>query len=235
MKKFLIAAAALVAFAAPALAADMAPAPVYSKAAPLPVVAAYNWTGFYVGVNTGGGWGKTTGDQLPAFFSGNFSNSGGMVGGQVGFNYQVSNWVFGVEADWDWAKIWANTPDSPNFPLLDPFAVNDLGTVRGRVGYAWDRALFYATAGWAWSSNTNMFCAGCSVPFQYEAHSLNGYALGGGIEYGVTQNLSVKAEYIYAHLKPVNWFIPAGCPGPCTIGENVNTFRLGANWRFGGF
>jgi outer membrane immunogenic protein len=85
----------------------------------------------------------------------------------------------------------------------------------------------------AWSDRVTATCSGCAPTS--DSHSLNGYALGGGLEYGVTQNISVKAEYLYTHLTPVNFFNNAGCVVNCSAGENVSTFRIGANWRFTGF
>jgi outer membrane immunogenic protein len=210
-----------------ASAADM---PV--KAPMAPAAAAYNWTGFYVGINGGYATGHTTGGELPAFFTGgNFNINGGLVGGTVGYNYQFNhNWVVGLEADWDWA----NVNGGSTVLGAATMTVKDLGTLRGRVGYAWDRWLVYATGGWAWSDRVTVFCPGCTAAFNTESHSLNGYAVGGGVEYGITQNISMKAEYIYAHLNTATYFVPAGCPGPCDIGANVHTFRLGANWRFWG-
>ena len=233
MKKSLVlaAATAALAFTGAADAADLpAKAPVY-KAPPAPL--AYNWTGFYLGINGGWGWGTTTGDVLPDFFTGNYDIDGGVFGGQVGFNYQFagSPFVIGIEADWDWADINGSKPDRTP-PDFSSVKVHDIGTVRGRVGYAFDRVLVYGTGGWAWSNRVSTFCSGCNPTDDH--HSLNGYALGGGFEYGFTPNLSLKAEYLFAHLDPVDFFHNAGCTVNCSLGANVNMVRLGLNWRFTG-
>lgn len=195
--------------------------------APLASVSAYNWTGFYAGINGGYGNGNPNGQILPTFFLGNAVIEGGLIGGQVGYNYQMSRWVLGIEADWDWTDINGN----PNFfgILSQTTKVKSLGSLRGRVGYAWDRFLVYGTGGWAWGT-VESGATGLTT----ESNTLNGYALGGGVEYGLMPNVSVKAEYLYTHLDPKNYFIAQGCPGPCDMGANVHTFRLGANWRFGG-
>ncbi len=233
MKKFLFAAAAAALAIGSAHGADLGrrAAPVYYKAPAAVPAAVYNWTGFYIGVNGGGAWGTTTGDELPTFFGGNHDISGGLVGGTVGYNYQVSNWVLGVEADWDWADLNGSRSSVAVPSLVESARVKDLGTVRGRIGYAWDRALLYGTGGFAWTDRMAVSCSGCGLT--PDTHSLDGWTLGAGLEYGITPNLSAKAEYLFVHLDPGNYFVSQGCPGPCTIGANVNVVRAGLNWRLG--
>src|SRR6202051_1732698 len=143
MKKFLLGGAAIVAFAAPAFAADIPPrtytkAPVYT--APQVV---YNWTGFYIGGHLGGA------------FAGNNSleGSGGrfMGGVQGGFDYQfATNWVAGAAAQYSWLA--GNSNSGVLFPAgtLVTSKNNQLGSVTGRLGYTWGPALFYAKGGYAW-------------------------------------------------------------------------------------
>jgi outer membrane immunogenic protein len=220
-------------------AADMAvKAPAYK--AP-PSVALYNWTGLYLGIDGGYGWGGTTGDWLGTR-GGNFNVNGALFGGQIGFNYQfpASPLVLGIEADWDWANVKGSNSDTsdPGFTAVHNVKIQDLGTVRGRAGYAWDRVLLYGTGGWAWSRRAyvDFTCSGlCTPPFASDTHFLSGYTVGGGIEYGITPNLSAKAEYLYAHLTPTDYFVSQGCvPGICSVGANINVVRLGLNWRFTG-
>ncbi|MFZ0113700.1 MAG: porin family protein, partial [Xanthobacteraceae bacterium] len=154
MKRFLMAAAAVAAFASNGVAhaADMglpiAP-PVY-----VPPPAVLSWTGPYVGLNGGGGWGTTdhtfTGVVAGLTAStGNFKTSGGLAGGTWGYNYQVGAWVFGAESDLDWANI------RGTFTAAIPGVVtgslstklNWLSTYRARVGYTWGPAMLYATGG----------------------------------------------------------------------------------------
>ena len=216
MKKFasLVAAVAAFGFVNAASAADM---PMKS---PAPMMApAYNWTGFYLGINGGYGWGSTTGAALPTFTGSNPNITGGLVGGQIGYNFQMGNWVLGLEADYDWANINGATLTGGSI------TVNNLGSARGRLGYAWDRVLVYGTGGFAWGAMTG---AGFGVS---ESHTLTGWAAGGGLEYGVTQNLSVKGEYLYTSLSAQNYFVGLVGP-PNDAGVNVSTVRLGANWRF---
>ena len=111
MKKFLLGTVALIAFAAPAAAADLAARP-YVKAPPAPIAVVYDWTGFYIGAN--GGWAQSRNCWdfvndgvfvLGTFTEGCNSRSGGVAGGQIGYRWQASQWVFGVEAQGDWADL----------------------------------------------------------------------------------------------------------------------------------
>ena len=126
MKKFLVGCVALglIATAQGAIAADLSVAPLY-KAPPAVVTQAYNWTGFYIGINGGGGFGRSAWDT-----TGSFNTSGGLVGCTVGYNYQVGQAVFGVEGDIDWADA---ATDSPRHDGLSPFGervvrITQLGT-----------------------------------------------------------------------------------------------------------
>ena len=118
MKKFLLGTVALIAFAAPAAAADLAARP-YVKAPPAPIAVVYDWSGFYIGAN--GGWGQSRNCWdfvdvvvLGTFSEGCNSRSGGVAGGQIGYRWQASQWVFGVEAQGDWADL-----SSTRVSLLD--------------------------------------------------------------------------------------------------------------------
>ena len=161
MKKLLLAIVGSVALgvAAPALAADM---PV--KAAPPPPVAPiYNWTGFYIGAHVGGAWSDTdwfypcSATNLlilsPCNLAqGGHSGSSWLAGGQVGFNYQVGRFVWGIEADFSATDIKGSNLDAA-FPLQEFLhsRTDFIGTVAPRVGVAWDRVLLYAKGGVAWA------------------------------------------------------------------------------------
>ncbi len=220
MKKFasLIAAITAFGFVNAASAADM---PMRSASAPM-MAPGYNWSGLYIGVNGGYGTGTVAGGLFPTLGSSNPTISGGLVGGQIGYNFQFGNWVLGIEADYDWAGInGSGTVAGSNVK------VTSLGTARGRLGYAWDRVLVYGTGGFAWAGAT-----GSGPGFADETKTHTGYAAGGGLEVGVTQSLSVKGEYLYTSLTSQNYFTTQGCVGACDAGANIHTFRLGANWRF---
>src|SRR5262245_4141112 len=136
--------AAILAFTAAAqtaFAADLRrPPPEYPVKAP--VVRIFDWTGFYVGVNGGYGWG-TSRYEFPAATN-RFDVSGGIAGGTVGYNYQVGQTVLGIEGDFDWQDV---NGSAPCVAGVCQTKSNWLATVRGRLGYAADRFMPYVTGG----------------------------------------------------------------------------------------
>src|ERR1700728_99441 len=183
MKKLLaacVAAFALVA-AQDAGAADLSVAPLY-KAPPVEVTQAYNWTGFYLGVNGGGGWGHSFWSAQPA----GVNLSGGLVGGDGGYNWQVGHVVLGVEGDVDWSAFQGSRTSTP-CPVGCTTSDNWLSTVRGRVGYAFDRFMPYATGGLAVGDIR------AAMPGFSSGTSTNaGWTLGGGLEVALPGNWSAK-------------------------------------------
>ena len=120
-----------------ATAADMA-----VKARPLPVDPAYNWSGFYVGINGGYGWGKS--DISAPISSGSYNMSGGLAGGTLGYNWQMGQAVIGLEGDIDWTHLHGNGPCAGTTCETR----NDwLSTARGRIGYAFDRFMPFVSGG----------------------------------------------------------------------------------------
>jgi outer membrane immunogenic protein len=205
--------------ALPASAADLprsmpSRAPVY--------VAAYNWTGFYLGINGGGAWGDSDWNGFA------FSNSpsGGMVGGTAGYNWQGagSPWVFGVEADIDWTGIKGSSACGFAFSCQTK---NDwLGTARGRVGYAWDRFLPYFTGGVAFG-NVDANRTG----FTGVSSTNAGWTIGGGVEGVIAGNWTAKVEYLYADLGDTTCSV-AACGVATNVDLRLNTVRAGLNYRF---
>src|SRR5450755_1898015 len=148
MKRFTLTACASLlaaAMAMPSFAADL-PRPAY-KAQPI-YVAPFSWTGFYVGINGGYGWGKSNWSGS----GGNFevSPKGWLGGGTLGYNIQTGAWVWGIEGDIDYINLkgTANAAFCPSCTFKDTW----LGTVRGRIGYSLDRWLPYLTAGGAFGN-----------------------------------------------------------------------------------
>jgi outer membrane immunogenic protein len=183
----LLAGAAVAALAvAPSSAADLGPAaPPQTYVAP-PAPAAYDWTGFYVGINGGYGWGDFNNNA--ALGLGNAG--GGLVGGTLGYNWQFGQFVAGLETDIDWADISDSNPATGGRANL-----NYLGSVRGRLGYAFDRVLLYGTGGLAYG-NTRFRVAGVGSDDQTQL----GWTIGAGVEYAIWRNLSAKIEYRYTDL-----------------------------------
>jgi outer membrane immunogenic protein len=216
-----------------AVAADL-PTQTYKSA---PVVAAvYNWTGIYVGANAGYGSGKQ--DPLGLFsndFSAfNYTLSGGMIGGTVGAQIQSGHVVLGLEGDIDWTNMSGSGSGSVvKLGVLQGTAtisskVSNIDTLRTRIGYAWDNLLFYGTVGVALTNDTSSFgqtvgftCNTGVVACTSKADWHAGLAAGAGVEFGLTQNLSTKIEYLWVGAGAVN-----------TLKENM--VRVGLNYRFGG-
>ncbi|MGY2906482.1 outer membrane protein [Bradyrhizobium sp. URHC0002] len=219
MKKILLTTTALIAFGiAPAAAADLAARP-YTKA-PAAAIAINNWTGFYLGAM--GGYAQENSSDIGTL-------SGGFAGGTAGYNWQTGNLVLGIEADAAWADVGATVAVVPGLASLS-YKIRDMGTVRGRVGYAFDSVLIYGTGGWAWSDNRFTATAlGVSIS-DSKFHS--GWTLGAGVEVMFAPKWSVKAEYLYKSLEGQTYFgnvVRGGLP----VGTiNLNSVQLGVNYHF---
>ena len=226
MKRVCLAFVSLTALAGAAAAADlgMPPAQPYYKA---PVYAPpFSWTGFYLGINGGGGWGNSSWD-IPA--TGNFGTSGGFVGGTLGYNYQLSQVVVGIEGDVDWADI-NGTTTSPG-GCIPGCKTNDnwLGTVRGRLGFAAGRFMPYVTGGLAFGDIQ------ASLPGFAGATTTNaGWTVGAGIEMSLWGNWSAKAEYLYVNLGQFNCGTSCGAIAGVTdnVSFTADLVRAGINYRF---
>jgi outer membrane immunogenic protein len=211
-----IAAIGLLAASVSAQAADI-PRPVYKGVRS--VVAYYNWTGFYTGINGGYGWG-TSDWAIPAA---SLKPKGGMVGGTLGYNYQVGSIVWGIEGDIDWADV---KDSSACAVVLNCETKNTwLGTIRGRVGYAFDRWLPYFTGGGAFGQvKATETVSGTSV-----SKTQAGWTVGGGVEYAFLGNWSAKIEYLYVDLGSFD-----AAPVATDVNFKENIIRAGINYKFSG-
>jgi outer membrane immunogenic protein len=214
MKKILLSSVALLGLATGAVAADLP-----SRRAPAPIIAAvpvFTWTGFYVGVNAGYAWSDNDFDVVDLADE---DDDGGFLGGaQVGYNYQIGSFVVGLEGDIQYADFGGElTFDVDGDDVIDDdddfvFDRGDwFGTVRARAGVAFDRALIYATGGFAFADDAT------------------GWTVGGGVEYAFTNNLSAKIEGLYVNLEHDNDFDFDGFDGETDFG----VIRAGLNFRFG--
>jgi len=222
MRKFLLASAAVVASAVAANAADLrpAPAPVMPTKAPPFVSPVFDWSGFYIGVNGGGGWGHSRSD-----LTGGFNTSGGVVGGTAGYNAQFGSWVLGFEGDLDWSNIGgtSNAATCPGCGVQN----NWLGTARGRIGYAFNNFLPYVTGGLA-VGDVNATAPG----FPGLTNTQVGWAAGGGIEYALTRNWSAKVEYLHVDLSRLDCGVSCGGAPTDNVSFHDNLVRGGINFRF---
>jgi outer membrane immunogenic protein len=215
--------AALLAAPLAAHAADV-PNKMPTKAPIVAPVPYYNWTGLYIGFNGGGGWGwSRDADSTRGITTREFPISGALFGGTVGYNYQVGNAVLGLEGDLGWARINGSSGAVPNGVNYSTY-LQWLGSVRGRVGYAFDRLLPYVTGGLAIGDVKNTITTPLSA--LNGATTGTGWTVGAGVEYGITPSLSVKAEYLFAD-------IPTSTPLPGSqVDVKTNMVRGGLNWRF---
>src|SRR5581483_10075688 len=144
MKKAAGAALVLLALGAVSARGADLPSRVYTKAAPI-LAPAYNWAGFYIGANGGGGWARDCRNNVTlGLFLGCYDPSGAVAGGQVGYRWQSANWVFGLEGQGDWADIHGTTQNLGNATNSLSTKIDAFGLFTGQVGYAWNNVLFYA-------------------------------------------------------------------------------------------
>jgi len=211
--KSIFVAAALFTSVASASAADLAARP-YTKAPPVAAAAVYDWSGFYIGGSAGYGWadvGHQTLNTNGSFWSlgpagpfGGLQNvrpSGAVYGGQIGYNWQITNWVFGLEAQGFGANL-RRTDDSIFFPGDNLAArIEGLFTATGRIGYAVDRWLPYIKGGYAGAQVKTINRE--PPPINSRDISLDhsewrsGFVIGAGVEYAVDRNWILGVEYNY--------------------------------------
>jgi outer membrane immunogenic protein len=224
MKRIVLACVGVAALGGAASAADLAPAPGPAPYYKAPIYAPeYNWSGFYLGINGGGGWGSSTWTTTDRF-----GTSGGLVGGTIGYNYQINQAVLGVEGDIDWADINGTTAAGCTSVTGAGCRTGDnwLSTIRGRLGYAADRFMPYVTGGAAFGDIR------ASGPGLAGVDTTNtGWTAGGGIEFAIAGHWTAKAEYLYVDLGRVSCGLACGA-----VTQNVswrsNIGRVGINYRF---
>jgi outer membrane immunogenic protein len=235
-----------------ASAADLAARP-YVKAPPPAVVAIYDWSGFYIGINGGWGsahkcWSETNdvflGVQNPALPEGCHDATGGTVGGQIGYRWQASNWVFGLEGQGNWADFTGSNANLSFIGVTDRTKIDAFGMITGQVGYAWNNVLLYVKGGGAVVSdkyNTNFTATGLIIDTGKETRW--GGVVGAGIEIGFAPNWSVGFEYDHMFLgtRDVtatgvgNAGIAVGAfSATDRISQDVDLALVRLNYRFGG-
>jgi outer membrane immunogenic protein len=174
--------------------ANIAAAADMPTKAPARVAAPYNWTGFYVGVHGGYGFGNANFNFLPLNIS--HSIRGGLGGAQIGYNYQIANWVLGVEGEYSFASLKGNSL-CPNPAFMCFTNVKSVASLTGRVGYAFQPAmLIYAKGGPAWTRG-NFGASNAANPEDTGNVTTTGWTAGAGLEYGFSRNWSAKIEYDY--------------------------------------
>jgi outer membrane immunogenic protein len=268
VKKLLIVASVAILGVTGANAADMG-ARTYNKAPPMESV--FNWSGFYIGVNAGGAWGRedhTTGFSpsdlaanagtggnaaaIQAQLSGRSDLNSGFTGGfQAGYNWQwAPNWILGLEGDINYIDLGRHTGTvqivtlPPGTLSTQTARVDWLSTIRGRLGYSFGNWMIYGTGGLAVaqqdSTNTTQAPLGGGVN-AFEVGSKSdvrlGYTVGGGVEYALSRNWTVKGEYLYTSLDNFNYVSTSQAENSAAFhtassGVKFNIARAGLNYKF---
>jgi outer membrane immunogenic protein len=254
MKRLVLASCvAVFGFPFAASAADMA----YPVKAPMIVVPAFSWTGFYLGGNIGYGWTDfdqrfpgcdcepSTDFRVQAIDEGDLllspSGDGFIGGGQIGYNYQFyNNWVIGVEADFQWTDIDGSTNQLGEFGEFSyKSELEWYGTIRARLGYAWDHLLVYATGGAAYGKTrlTEQYVDDFDSMYDYkysQSETKWGWAVGAGFEYAFTDNWTFKVEYMYVDLGEAtdSNFYDGDFDIDPSVDVKIQTVKLGVNYKF---
>jgi outer membrane immunogenic protein len=225
----------------PALGADL---PMYTKARAV-ATPAYDWSGFYVGVFGGGGFGNhnltnALGNAGFANFTLNYDSTGAVAGGEVGYNAQSGNYLVGFEADGFWSGISGNNVgafNAGNATAIDATKLRWAGTVRARGGIAVDRLLLFFTGGWAYGDLMHTNTDPVNGIDQFTVHR-SGLTAGGGIAYALTNNLIGKFEYRYydfgAYTRPGLPTLTANGQLPYTVNSTYSVVTVGLDYKFGG-
>ncbi len=228
MKKYLIVGAAALAMAGQAQAADLgSPRMPIAAAVVAPV---FSWTGFYGGLNLGVGFVNT---NLGALTGGNIagSASGLVAGGQIGFNYQMNNLVLGIEGDLGYFGTQRRGTPINFGAIQTQFSWRTTwdASIRGRLGFAADRTLFYVTGGVAFAdfrlANTDITN---NIILAAQTQTRVGWTVGAGVEHAFTPNWTVRAEYLYANYGRRDFVAPA----VAGVRMETHKLRIGVNYLF---
>jgi len=237
--------------------------------APIPVALPYNWSGCYIGGNVGGLWAdknfgslQTNNGYSENGPGQNVTGSGVLIGGQVGCNYQVGQWVFGGQVDYDWTNTSGTGTElfgpfygynAPYYAsVTNHFQVDSLGSVTGRIGWAFDRFLPYVKGGFAWETvkySSNLNYDYLSVTYGWDGSSnstLTGWTIGGGFEYAFTDHLTGFAEGDYYDFGSKSFSTNFGSDFPVISCQRIGNYcgfsrdiketdwvgKVGLNWKF---
>jgi outer membrane immunogenic protein len=233
-----------------ASAADLQ-ARTYTKA-PKMIAPIYDWTGFYIGIDGGGASShecltitSVAGAAVAANSEGCHDAAGSLVGGQIGYRWQSASWVFGVEAQGDWANLKGSSSSlTAIIPYTNQTKVDAIGLFTAQLGYAWSNVLVYLKGGAAVTDNNyssffpvgNVFAA-AGVPFNAASETRWGGAVGGGIEIGFAPGWSVGAEYDHLFMGNTGVTFPAtgiAVGRSDNIRQDVDMGTVRLNYRFGG-
>jgi outer membrane immunogenic protein len=233
MNKYLLAMTAAVALVVPAQAADM---PV--KAPPPVVAPLFNWSGCYIGAQIGWQWGKDLEREFDTVtgaatgFEQGFNSNGVVGGGHLGCNWQANAFVFGIEGDIEASGV------TGSFRVANgdgtDFRSKWQGSIRGRLGWAVNRTLLYATGGLAWAELEYIDVPAGGVT-ESHTHTKTGWTVGGGVEQAFSGNWSARVEYRYTEYGSHRYNSVNAFPGfSYEHAPNFHAIRGYLTYRFGG-
>jgi outer membrane immunogenic protein len=216
-------------------AADLAvKAPVYKA----PVVVPFSWTGFYIGIEGGGGWARESfDDNNPVGRTDDFRATGGIFGGQAGYRYQMGQLVLGVEGAGAWAHLTdtLSVTNAAGHTFSDTFTVRSLFSVTGQAGFALDRWLPYVKGGWA-GATSHVFAENVAATASH-SETNNGWTVGAGLDYAITNNIVLGVEFDHYDLPFGDFTAPASNGGTGLIVTNASRLTINAvlgrlNYKF---
>ncbi|ABR59276.1 outer membrane beta-barrel protein [Sinorhizobium medicae] len=225
MKRYFLSAAFLAGALSPVVAADLAP--VESPPA-ISAPAAFDWNGFYLGGNVGGGRADVDWTYQPFGETAHHDGKGFLGGVQAGYNWQIDGFVIGAEADFLGSSIDGDTP-CPNPAYSCTSDTKWLSTVRARAGYSFDNLLVYATGGlgigrFEIKTDDGAGTSGSTI------RNDTGWVAGAGVEYGFSPNWSIKAEYMHHDFGERTYTVDGG--NPVDADFRFDTGKIGVNYRF---
>lgn len=233
MKKLVVTLIAAIGMGGVALAADI---PDEAPAPPPPAPERFDWTGFYLGAQGGYEWRKDDFEDPIVPFSGDLKFDGAVLGGHVGYDHQFNGFVLGIVGDIEWADG-SGTGTVSGTSVMGRAEANWQGSIRARLGYAFERAMVYVTGG-ASFGNFDFDYTCCGLGFgigdQFD-ETVWGWNIGGGLAYKINNNWEIWGDYRYTDYKEASSGIINCCAGPPnTQDHNVDTHaaRIGVSYRF---
>lgn len=209
-----------------------------------PARSAYGWTGVYFGADGGYGWQRSAGTLATAAGSVqtpyDYGVTGPFAGSYIGGNYQFDRFVIGLEADWQWSNLTGNSqslaPLGANGALpAGPFTVStttrDYGSIRGRLGVAFDRFLVFGTGGWATGNPATSFALTGAAPFLTGGGKCNGWTLGAGAEYAITDTILGRVEYRYTSFEASGLSSPQSNTADAGTRAPISDVRVGIAYK----
>jgi len=208
---------------------------------------AYDWSGFYLGSDGGFGWATAKGNLTDAagvlLTPYSYRLNGPLAGLFVGANYQLNRIVFGAEGDWQWSNLMGNSQTLaplgaagafPAGPFTISTTVKDYASIRGRLGFAFDRFLAFGTGGWAWGNPSMFYALTGAAPFVNHGGSSTGWTAGVGVDYAFTESVFGRIEYRYTNLRTSDFVNVATNSAEAGNSMPINDLRAGIAYKFGG-